>query len=92
MIVDFQQVLDGFDLAALGCMIKPAWSNRDIDFRRDPVGAVTMPLGQFLIVGCAGVEAVPLQGGPVGLTAQAVFVTHPANVRSGVTEHHGLGL
>ena len=73
-------------------MVEPPGTDRDVDFRRHPVGAVGTS-GRHARVGrMAGVEAGQRDGVPRRLERDPFFIAHPAHVGPCIAEHDGAWL
>lgn len=56
------------------------------------MGAALVPLGELLVVWCAGFELIPVEGCPAGGIGVTGLVSYPADVWPGIGEHTSLRL
>ncbi len=73
-------------------MIVPSRTDTYVGLRRNPMSAVLLTASPFVKIRHPGIDRIPHQIGPGGFVSKAVFISHPADIRSGVTEHHCSGL
>ncbi len=66
-------MLGRLDGRILGGMVEPAWTNRDIALRRNPIRAGALTGDKLSRVGLARCETVAIERGPAGLAGLAML-------------------